>query len=92
MIFRDDGWISPYWPFGFMALFAIFFYVFADKINKHLAKTSKHFRIGKSLEVLEEGLDNYWVALNRRARQWTEKEETYRRHALGMQMMTDDQF
>jgi len=48
--------------------------------------------IGDSLWQLEGGLDNYWSALAKIDHRWSEYEEQYKRDALNLQMMTDEQF
>ena len=90
MIFSKEGWVSPYWPMGVMALFCFFVGVVIDQLNKRLRFKSNWFGVGASLENMEEGLDNYWQSLSRVDKLWSEKEEYYKRHALGMPMMTDD--
>ena len=92
MIFTAHGWEGPYWPLGVTFIFTTLMYLFADTFNKRMKKYSKSFRIGSDLKMMEEGLDNYWCALSKDDKKWTFREETYRRDALGMQMMTDEQF
>ena len=48
--------------------------------------------IGDNLWEIDEGLDNYWAALAKVDRRWYMVEERYKRDALNMQMMTDEQF
>ena len=92
MIFSAEGWKWMYWPVGFMAIMAGFYYWAANWMQKNwLERASRHFRIGASLEILEEGLDNYWSALSKADRRWSQREEYYQRVALGMPMFTDDQ-
>jgi len=90
MVLSEAGWLAPYWPIGGLAVTFTLFYAFADSINKFMSKYFRWFRVGQSLELLEEGLDNYWCALSKSDRLWTEKEENYRRQSLGMPMMTDE--
>lgn len=92
MFFTAHGWDGPYWPLGVTLIFATLMYIFADSFNKCMKKHSKSFRVGSGLKMMEEGLDNYWCALSKDDKKWTLREETYRRDALGMQMMTDEQF
>ena len=50
MVLHDDGWISPYWPFGAMAIFALVYYMIADYLNDILARMDfKAFQIGDTL-------------------------------------------
>lgn len=92
MILSQDGWISPYWPMGAMAIFALVYFLIADVMNDVLAKLNfKAFRIGENLNSLEEGLLNYWSAISKQDKKWIMKEEYYRNHALNMPMMTDEQ-
>jgi len=67
---------------------ALLMYLFADYFNRKFGFKN----IGDGLWELEENLDNYWSALSSIDRKWFEKEEYHRRHALGMQMMTDEQY
>ena len=72
MIFSAEGWKWMYWPVGFMAIMAGFYYWAANWMQKNwLERSSRHFRIGASLEILEEGLDNYWSALSKADRRWS---------------------
>lgn len=92
MIFSAAGWESPAWPLGVMAFATGAFYLFADPMFKRFRRHSPHYQIGDSLMELDESLDNYWVALGKSSLLWSQKEEAYRRSALGMQMMTDSQY
>ena len=82
------GWASPYWPIGAMAIIVLFLYFSLDWINEKILVKD----IGDSLWELDEGLDNYWAALSKIDRKWYEHEEHYKRNALNMQMMTEEQF
>ena len=90
MLVSKDGWVSPYWPIGAMAIFALVYYLIADKLNKIIAKHWSQARIGDSLSFLDEGLLNYWSALSIRDKKWIIKEEHYRKNALNMPMMTEE--
>ena len=66
MIISKEGWISPYWPIGAMAIFSLVYFLIADYMNDILAKLGfKAFRIGDSLSQIEEGLLNYWTAISK---------------------------
>lgn len=91
LILSAEGWQGPYWAIGIMAVFALSYYLIADRLNKFLARRGfKAASIGDSLSQMDEGLQNFWQALKRRNIEWTLKEEYYRKNALGMQMMTDE--
>ena len=79
LVFSPKGWVSPYWPLGGMTILFAFFYLSADHIYKNMCSRSRHYRIGDSLQDLEEGLDNYWAALRNADKRWSQKEEYYRR-------------
>ena len=87
LIFSAAGWVAPYWPLGVMAGICFLFYFSIDYINEKLDLKD----IGSNLWELEEGLSNYWAALSKIDKRWIEKEELYRRQALDMPMMTDEQ-
>ena len=70
LIISKDGWVSPYWPLGVMAIFALVYYLIAGRLNKILANHWKHLRIGDSLVNLDEGLLNYWTALSSQDKKW----------------------
>ena len=71
MILSEDGWISPYWPMGAMAIFALVYFLVADYLNDLLAKLNfKAFRVGDDLHSLDEGLLNYWSAISKQDKRW----------------------
>ena len=77
---------------GAMAIFALVYYLIADVMNDFFAKLNfEAFRIGENLNMLEEGLQNYWSAISKQDKKWIMKEEYYRKNALNMPMMTDEQ-
>ena len=50
MVLQEDGWISPYWPLGAMAIFALVYYMIADYLNDIFARLGfKAFQIGENL-------------------------------------------
>lgn len=88
IIFSAAGWASPVWPLITTALICFLLYFSIDWINEKLRMKD----IGDNLWEIDEGLDNYWAALAKVDRRWYMVEERYKRDALNMQMMTDEQF
>jgi len=78
--------VAPYWPMGVMFIITVIYYNCIDWVNDKF----KFKDIGECLWELEEGLSNYWAALSTVDRRWIEREESYRRKAIDMPMMTEE--
>ena len=78
-------------PVGVMACFCAFLFFCWSRLARFYRRIFKRKRRGSDLDLLGENLDNYFVALQKPDRVWCEREELYRRDALGMPMLLDKQ-
>ena len=92
MVFSIRGWYSPYWPLALMSVLFLLYWMFAEALSERLGKVFKQMNVGENLDSVDEVLDNYWSSLSKLDKNWSVKEEEYRRHALDMKMMTDEQY
>ena len=90
-VFTPAGWAAPAWPMLITLIVVVCIIFFGEYLMDLVSKIMPCFIIGNL--VLDEGIDNYWKALDEEDREWSIKEEeNSRKNLCGMKIMTDDSF
>lgn len=84
-----DCFQSPAWPLALLCGILILNQIFGDSINHCLQKYFPNLIIGDV--VIDEDIDNYFMALDEKDRAWATEENKYATEKLGIQLFTQGQ-
>lgn len=90
-VLTPEGWKAPAWPMLFAFIGVTGIVLFGGILMEQFEKCIPCLKIGDL--VLDEDIDNYWIALDDNDREWSIKEEENARDNLGgIKIMTDCSF
>lgn len=89
-VFTEKGWSHQAWPMLVTFIMFVIFVVKSKDILGWFEKRCECIRIGLNEEA-DEGLENYWTALEQNDREWVTAEEKNARK-LGMRIMHQESY
>lgn len=90
-VFTPEGWKAPAWPMLLAFIGVTGIVLFGGILMEQFEKCIPYLKIGDL--VLDEDIDNYWIAIDDNDREWSIKEEENVRNNLGgIKIMTDCSF
>jgi len=88
-VIYEDFAMGPSWPMLLLFTLILVNQVIGNTVMKCLYKCFPNLEIGDV--ELDEDIDNYWVSLDDKDRNWAFEEDRYSTEKLGIQILTKKQ-